>query len=364
MPLPGAGKHLTLYLDNAGSHRRLDRDEERERARELVRLRRACWRAALRDRAHRKAFLRIAEAELRGRLREEIKRYWEGILSRDELVAALMLADPDRRILHELERGTAHGIAMEELRIARAAYVEARNRFMCANLRFVVHVASRYGRRYMSLPDRIQEGNLGLLKAIDRFDPERGCRFSTYAAWWIRHAVTEALVRNGRTVRIPAHLHTLFTKARLASLRLQGDGGRCPSLAEIAESVDAPVEALRAAIAAMELRAVSLDEPSADDGMSTVGEWLADETITDWPDRVGERIDARLAEELLCKVDERGLTILKHRFGLHGEEHQTLQALGDRYGLTGERIRQLEKEALAQLRDAVEHSDTASIACA
>jgi RNA polymerase sigma factor (sigma-70 family) len=346
MPLPGAHDHFTTYLDDAGSFARLTPDEERQQARELIRLRRACWEAAVKDPLHRRQLARLVTSD-----RD---------LSRRELVDAMMAADPECRALLEIESIAA----TPELRRARAAYLEARNRFMCAHLRFVVQIAKRYGRRYMALADRVQEGNLGLLKAIDRFDPERGFRFSTYAAWWIRHAVTEALIRNGRTVRIPAHLHTLFNKARLASIRLRGQKGRAPSLTEVAECVGAPVDAVRWATEAMELHGISLDQPSPDDGSLTVAEWLADETAEHWSERVGDRIDSRLADHMVDRLAPREAAILAHRFGLRGAEHLTLCALGERYDLTGERIRQLEKAALYQLRDEVESSDTRSIAYA
>jgi RNA polymerase sigma factor (sigma-70 family) len=358
--------HLTTYLDDAGSYDRLDPDQERESARELVRLRRACWRAALTDPAHRNDFVAIVRVELRNAVPEELDRFCAGTLTRSQLVTAMMQADPEGRVLERFERARAHdrGMAMQELRRARAEYIDARNRFMCANLRFVVRVAKGFGRHHMPLSDRVQEGNIGLLKAIDRFDPERGFRFSTYAAWWIRHAVTDALIRYGRTVRIPAHIHTLFTKARLAAIRLRGQNGHNPSLAEVAERVEAPVESVRAAIEAMELRAVSLDDPAADEGMQTIADGLSDETFADWAERIGERIDARLAEDAIDAIDHRAAAILTHRFGLRGAEVRTLRSLGEHYELSGERIRQLQNEALGQLRDAVEHSQTASIAYA
>jgi RNA polymerase primary sigma factor len=366
MSLAATRDHLTTYLDDAGSFDRLDPDEERERARELVRLRRACWSAALTDPAHHDDFYAIACAELHNAVPIELERFRAGTLGRDELVTAMTKADPEARVLEQFERVRAddRGPSMQALRRARAEYIDARNRFMCANLRFVVRVAKGFGRHHMPLSDRVQEGNIGLLKAIDRFDPERGFRFSTYAAWWIRHAVTDALIRYGRTVRIPAHIHTLFTKARLAAIRLRGQNGYNPSLDEVAARVDAPVDSVRAAIEAMELRAVSLDDPASDEGMQTIADGLSDEALDGWAERIGEQIDARLAEDAVAAIDERAAAILTHRFGLHGAELRTLRALGEHYELSGERIRQLQNEALGQLRAAVEGSATASIAYA
>src|SRR5690606_1156820 len=117
----------------------------------------------------------------------------------------------------------------------------------------------RYGRQHMPLADRIQEGNLGLMKAVDRFDPERGIRFSTYAAWWIRHNITRALVNRGRNVRIPAHLHNVFSKMSKAERSLKGELGREPTVEEIAARIEIPPEKVRMARDAMELRSVGLE---------------------------------------------------------------------------------------------------------
>lgn len=244
-------------------------------------------------------------------------------------------------------------------RVRRAirSYRRARNRFVCANLRLVVKVADRYSGRFMSLADRVQEGNLGLLKAIERFDPDRGTRFSTYAVWWIRHAITRALVNRGRVVRVPAHLHVVFTKVRAARAALQGELGRPPTLPELAEHVELPLAKVQAAVEAMERRAVSIDRPE-DEGSGPA-----------WPDRLGmsapqQQIDAGLDErrnemlalEALDELDPRDRDILEQRFELGGRPKVTLKAIGKSLEISRERVRQLQNRALATLRREIEQS--------
>ncbi len=358
--------NLSTYLDDAGSFALLDAEEERRQARELVELRRAGWEAAFASDAQRNAVFAAAKAELGDDVPASLTAWKAGKAEGSAVVDAMMRVDPDGCSLDRIEAECAGGRTpyAKRLRQTRRAYRRARNRFMCANLRLVVTVAKRFGRHHMPLSDRVQEGNIGLLKAIERFDPERGCRFSTYAAWWIRHAVTRALVKHGRTVRIPAHIHTLFTKARRARATMRGQLGRNPSLLEIAERIDAPVEKVEAAIEAMELRSVGLDDPATGEGGQTIAEVLPDETIDGWADRIGERIDARLAGEIVDRLDDMAYDIVVHRFGLRGAERRTLRALGDDYKLSRERIRQLQNDALRGLRDVIERSAVNSLALA
>lgn len=358
--------NLSTYLDDAGSFQLLDAEEERRQARELVELRRAGWQSALAPDAPRNLVMAAAKAELDDDIPASLEAWKAGKVEGDTVVDALMKIDPDGCTLDRIETACAGRRTpyATRLRRSRRGYRRARNRFMCANLRLVVTVAKRFGRHHMPLSDRVQEGNIGLLKAIERFDPERGCRFSTYAAWWIRHAVTRALVKHGRTVRIPAHIHTLFTKARRARATMRGQLGRNPSLLEIAERIDAPVEKVEAAIEAMELRAVGLDDPATGEGGQTIAEVLPDETIDGWADRIGERIDARLAGEVIERLDDMAYDIVVHRFGLRGAERRTLRALGDDYKLSRERIRQLQNDALRGLRDVIERSNVNSLALA
>jgi RNA polymerase sigma factor (sigma-70 family) len=355
---PDPRDHLTRYLDDAGSFTLLDSEEERRQTRHIRCLRRARWCAALEE-TRWTTFCRLAGETLgsaappgtRGPAPDD----------RDALLDGLVASDPDGRLLDALEPHLEAGPGRSRVLAAKNDYVRARNRFMCANLRLVVVVARRLGRRHLALPDRIQEGNLGLMKAIDRFDPERGYRFSTYATWWIRHAVTRALVMHGRTVRIPAHIHTLFTRARRARDALCAALQREPTLCELATYLDAPLEKVEMAIDAMELRAVCLDEPATGRSGPTIADGLFDETYDDWADRIGERIDGRLAGSLIDDLDPMAYEIVVRRFGLRGAQPNTLRALGDDYDLSRERIRQLQNHMLRGLRGALETSARPSI---
>jgi RNA polymerase primary sigma factor len=253
----------------------------------------------------------------------------------------------------------------EWVRCSADRYLRARNRFVCSNLRLVAMVADRYSGRSMALADRVQEGNLGLIKAVERFDPEHGTRFSTYAVWWIRHAITRALVDRGRTVRIPAHLHAIFTKVRAVRTELEGRLGRPARMTELAEAVELPVGKVRVAIEAMSLRAVALDASDNDDDQPSWGDRLG----TPAPQaEIDAQLDACRNETLACRalanlgVMERH--ILERRFELHGVPRMTLEALGQHYHLSRERIRQIQNRALAAIRHEVETSPVSGLALA
>src|SRR5688572_30760412 len=260
---------LDVYLDAMGEHARLDADSERDQARRVVTLRREYWRALVSCPSRLEAVLEIVakvedatvataiEASLNN-LRAFRRAPSEGRASKlatscDELAERLTHAGADPGIADAVTNGEAsdpserEAVARWRTRAlqARQSYRAARDRFVCANLRLVVALANRYGRHHMPLADRVQEGNLGLLKAVDRFDPERGVRFSTYAAWWIRHAITRALTNHGRVVRVPAHVQSIFTKMRGARLRLRASLGHEPTDAQLADALGVEVTKLR-----------------------------------------------------------------------------------------------------------------------
>jgi RNA polymerase primary sigma factor len=262
---------------------------------------------------------------------------------------------------------TAEELAAYHERVRRSAdvYLRARNRFVCSNLRLVAMVADRYSGRSMALADRVQEGNLGLIKAVERFDPDHGTRFSTYAVWWIRHAITRALVDRGRTVRIPAHLHAIFTKVRAVRSELEGRLGRPARLSELADAVELPVGKVRVAIEAMSLRSVALDSSDNEDDQPSWGDRLG----TPAPQaEIDASMDANRNEVLACRaLDNLGVMerhILEHRFELRGTPRMTLEALGQHYRLSRERIRQIQNRALAAIRQEVETSPVSGLAFA
>lgn len=395
---------FSTYLDDAGSFDLLDADEERSIARHVAELRLDYWRATFSCPSMLIALLDDLRSETDAKKvpTDEIERAREAALALakspdhqhadalseaiDTLSKAMTAADPEAawadRVAKALEdqlrdreqplEGAFSACSSDKsfrsyrrrVLDARRHYVQARNNFVCANLRLVVKVAQRYGRNRMSLADRVQEGNFGLLKAVERFDPDRGVRFSTYAGWWIRHAVTRALVNRGRTVRIPAHLHTIFTKVRRARLSLRGELGRDPSLKEIAASINVPLDKVEIAVDAMELRSVGLDAPLAGDGTPSVADTLEDHQPAELTARIDDGCDLGLARQAIEHLDDMEADIIKHRFGIGGAQRVTLQALGDKYKLSRERIRQLQNRALAKLREVVDNSPVPSLAIA
>jgi RNA polymerase primary sigma factor len=406
---------LDLYFDQARRYPRLSASQERAELIRLVELRRERWTALVSLPELRSAVLAAAEAAAprtaeRPEPSVELSDASDAVLvaapevllgapgrspseaadtsSEAALATRLEALDVDGTIaerLVEAALAAARGIPQVELPVEVLAgveadelesyhdrvrctadrYLRARNRFVCSNLRLVAMVADRYSGRSMALADRVQEGNLGLIKAVERFDPEHGTRFSTYAVWWIRHAITRALVDRGRTVRIPAHLHAIFTKVRAVRTELEGRLGRPARLSELAEAVELPVSKVRVAIEAMSLRAVALDASENDDDQPSWGDRLG----TPAPQaEIDAQLDACRNETLACRalanlgVMERH--ILERRFELRGMPRMTLEALGQHYHLSRERIRQIQNRALAAIRQEVETSPLGGLAFA
>jgi RNA polymerase primary sigma factor len=363
----------SAYFDDLGAVPRLDAEQENALAREVVRTRRNFWGALLSSVRHielvAEAIVRRCEdeevlkrvADLRAMLARRDRNTKTGptndlLAQRDALAESMTWADDENgtaEILTKIARDNDPEWSSRVQR-ARSAYLHARNRFVCANLRLVVAFAKRYGRHHTPLADRIQEGNLGLMKAVDRFDPDRGVRFSTYAAWWIRHAITRALTNNARTVRIPAHLQALFTKANGARRRLWGELGREPELDELAAAIGSDPERLGWALRAMDLRTVSLDAPLANGRDGDVMEGLCDDELPDLVEELVTRRDRTLALLALRDLPAKDQDILRHRFELPGASPMTLEQIGRRLGVSRERVRQLQNRALDQLRRAIE----------
>jgi RNA polymerase sigma factor (sigma-70 family) len=290
---------------------------------------------------------------------------WDTRLNDPDFLSALDEHDADRASLTALiESERTDATTARAVGRAVAEYRRLRNRFMCRNLRLVVTVAKRLGRHHMPLQDRVQEGNFGLIKAIDRFDPERGFRFATYAAWWIRHTVTRALIRHGRTVRVPAHLHAVFNKVRRARPVLVAELGREPTVKEIAERIDDRMDRVATAIEAMERRSVALDVPAGNSEGRTIGEMLPDTRTGTWTERMERSFDVPRALQALAVLDDKGLDIVQQRYGLGTTKKTTLRELGKRYGVSRERIRQLQVRAVGEMREAIERPQTHSASVA
>ncbi len=226
----------------------------------------------------------------------------------------------------------------------------ARERMIRSNLRLVVNIAKRFANRGLPLQDLIEEGNLGLLRAVEAFDPDQGARFSTYASWWIKQSIKRALINAVQPIHIPAYMVELISRWKKAHRDLEEKLGRAPSIQELAEALELPprkVRIIRKAVRAFQ-RPPQTDSTSREDGPS-LSEMLHDEGTPAPDEQVFQADDLRTIRTLLDSIDEREATILRLRFGLDGKEPLTLKEIGKHVGLTRERVRQIEIEALGKL---------------
>ncbi len=225
----------------------------------------------------------------------------------------------------------------------------AREHLGRANTRLVVSIAKRYMGQGLPFPDLIQEGNVGLMRAVDKYDYKRGNRFSTYATWWIRQAITRALAQKTRTIRIPLHMTERIRQMYRIAQDLEQTLGRRPTPEEIAEEMEMPAEAVRGMMDASQ-HAIALERPVGEDGDSEFGDFIEDQDTPSPVDSATQHLLEETIEEVLAELTPRQSHILRLRFGLGGGEPHTLEEIANNFGLSRERIRQLEKEALRRLR--------------
>jgi len=237
----------------------------------------------------------------------------------------------------------------------------AREHMIRANLRFVIKIAREYEHLGMPLLDLINEGNIGLMRAVEKFDPAKGGKLSTYAVLWIKQQIRRALASQGKTIRLPIHVADKIYHLTQAEVRLRHQLGREATDEEIADELDIKVARL-AKLRRAALRPTSLDAPLGEDSNSTVAELVADENASNPFEHLRDQMETGMVHELVAQLSEREAKIIRFRFGLDGGEERTLEDLGRKFNLTRERIRQLQNLALQKLRKLLEESPSVPLA--
>ena len=386
-PRNDSGTYLSMYFRDMAQLDVLRPEEEFTSAREIEALEIMLWEAVL---AHAPAVdhvlaaveviqpLPIEAKNLRRAAEEPGAKTWLKLVARaarklrssdvDHLFIDAALATIDRvtvgigvrgASVGGLGRERARGEWLRRVNQANRAAADARNDFVKANLRLVVSIARRFNHGRMALADLIQEGNIGLMKAVERYDYRRGFRFSTYASWWIRHAISRALADKGREVRLPVHMIDAQHRLTKARRQLTAQLGRQPTSEELATATQMPLDKIEKMRSWLLEQSVSIDKPVGDDEGRVLGEVLEDPDREDFSPTGELEWEALTSEvrDLLGELRPIEADILRQRFGLGTEQELTLKEIGDKYNLSRERIRQLQEQALAKMRRALARRD-------
>jgi RNA polymerase primary sigma factor len=389
---------LGIYFRQMGAVDLMSPDEERAAANRIISHREAYWRAIFtyppfvdglvnviegicdEERRPLAALEELRRTSRRVRDRETRAHKEAFLLAVNEASTGMAMADPDGEataaITHDLEAildGQREGLKLEvtlprqdsapyrryveTVREAHVALWREKNDFVRANLRLVVTMARRFNRGRMSLPDLIQEGNIGLMKAVDRFDPRRGFRFSTYGSWWIRHAISRALADKGREVRVPVHMLELHHKLTRVRREFEAKEGRAPDDEELARAADVALDKIERMRQCLLDQGPSLDMPLSEDDGRTGADLLEDDSEPSAGDRLQQAALGNKVLEFMGRLPPIEADVLRKRFGLDQDAPMTLREIGEQYSLSRERIRQLQEQALGKIRRELRRND-------